>query len=194
MNKKEASKFSSKQVFLILDNIRSVLNVGAIFRLADAFGISKIYLCGITPAPIDRFGRKRKDLHKTALGAEETVQWEQEKESISLVQKLKSENFKIISLEQSSNSVDYKKVKIGEKTAIVFGSETEGVNQKVLELSDKIAEIKMLGQKKVSGDEAVDALTQLGFSKQQAVDALSNISPVKPIEERIKLALKNLGK
>lgn len=137
----------SKEVVLILDNIRSVLNVGSIFRTADAFGVSKIYLCGITPSPIDRFGRKRNDLHKTALGAEETIDWKYSETTLEAVEKLKKENFKIISLEQNSNSIDYKNSKLSEKTAIVLGSETEGVSKEILKISDEIAEIKMLGEK-----------------------------------------------
>jgi len=136
-----------RETILILDNIRSVLNVGAIFRTADAFGISKIYLCGITPTPTDRFGRKRADLHKTALGAEDSVFWEQVKNITDLVHNLKKEKYKIISLEQSIDSKDYKDIKIKEKTAFVLGSETDGVNNEVLKLSDEIAEIKMLGKK-----------------------------------------------
>jgi len=136
-----------KEVLLVLDNIRSVLNVGAIFRTADAFGITKIYLCGITPAPIDRFGRKRNDFHKTALGAEEFVNWEQQKNTFNLIKKLKNNGYKIISLEQSPNSIDYKKIKISKKTVIILGSETQGIGLKTLKLSDKIAEIKMLGKK-----------------------------------------------
>lgn len=137
----------SKEVVLILDNIRSVLNVGSIFRTADAFGVSKIYLCGITPSPIDRFGRKRNDLHKTALGAEETIDWKYSETTLEAVEKLKKENFKIISLEQNSNSIDYKNSKLSEKTAIVLGSETEGVSKNILKISDEVAEIKMLGKK-----------------------------------------------
>lgn len=136
-----------KEVVLVLDNIRSVLNVGSIFRTADAFGISKIYICGITPAPIDRFGRKRNDLHKTALGAEESVMWEQEEKTLNTIKKLKEDGFKIISLEQSSDSKDHKDIEVSEKTAVVLGSETDGVNEEVLKLSDEIAEIKMLGEK-----------------------------------------------
>jgi len=136
-----------KETVLILDNIRSVLNVGAIFRTADAFGIGKIYLCGITPSPIDRFGRKRNDLHKTALGAEDSVPWCHAQSVTQVVQDLKNNNFKIISLEQSPTSKDYKDISLGGKTCIVLGSETDGVNEKVLKLSDEIAEIKMLGQK-----------------------------------------------
>jgi 23S rRNA (guanosine2251-2'-O)-methyltransferase len=147
MDKNETSRPSSRQAILILDNIRSILNVGAIFRTADAFGISKIYLCGITPAPIDRFGRKREDLHKTALGAEESVKWEHSESILETAQELKNNGFKIISLEQSQDSIDYKKSTISEKTVIVLGSETDGVSKEVLKISDEIAEIKMLGEK-----------------------------------------------
>lgn len=141
-------KEDTKKVVLILDNIRSVLNVGSIFRTADAFGIDKIYLCGITPAPIDRFGRTRNDLHKTALGAEETIPWEYSKNTKDLIIQLRADNYKIISLEQSSQSKDYKKVRVSsELTAIVLGSETDGVSKEVLDLSDEVAEIKMLGEK-----------------------------------------------
>ncbi len=147
MDKKETSRPCSRQAVLILDNIRSVLNVGSIFRTADAFGISKIYICGITPAPIDRFGRKRKDLHKTALGAEDSVEWEQIENALEKIIELKKEHFKIISLEQSPNSIDYKNSTLSEKVAIVLGSETEGVAEDILKLSDEIAEIKMHGKK-----------------------------------------------
>jgi 23S rRNA (guanosine2251-2'-O)-methyltransferase len=136
-----------KETVLILDNIRSVLNVGSIFRTADAFGISKIYLCGITPTPVDRFGRKRNDLHKTALGAEDSVSWEYFENTKEAVEKLKEVNFRVIALEQDKKSKDYKECSTGDKTAIVLGSETEGVSKEVLDLSDEIAEIKMHGTK-----------------------------------------------
>lgn len=147
--KKEVSQYCSRQVILVLDNVRSVLNVGSIFRTADAFNISKIYLCGITPSPIDRFGRKRNDLHKTALGAEESVSWEYSKSTFDVIQKLKKEGFKIISLEQGTTSKDYKSIEItrSDRAAIVLGSETNGVAKEILDLSDDVAEIKMLGQK-----------------------------------------------
>jgi 23S rRNA (guanosine2251-2'-O)-methyltransferase len=145
--KKEDLQSNSQKTVLILDNIRSILNVGAIFRTADAFGISKIYLCGITPSPVDRFGRKRNDLHKTALGAEESVLWEENNSTFDVAQNLKKEGYKIISLEQSENSKDYKEINISEKTAVVLGSETEGVSEDVLKISDAVAEIKMLGSK-----------------------------------------------
>src|ERR1035437_10119501 len=95
----------------ILHDIRSVINVGAIFRTCDAAGISKIYLTGITPTPLDRFGRTRADMAKAALGAEETVVWEFSKEIEPILAMLKKENYKIIAIEQLPTSLDYKKVR-----------------------------------------------------------------------------------
>lgn len=132
---------------LILQDIRSIYNVGAIFRTADAIGISKIYLCGVTPAPIDRFGRKRDDLAKTALGAEESVSWGHVKDIISLIKDLKEKGFQIISLEQSENSIDYKKVSLKDKNAFILGEEVNGIPKNILEISDVISEIPMKGEK-----------------------------------------------
>ena len=136
-----------KQNILILHNIRSVTNVGAMFRTADAAGINKIYLTGYTPTPLDRFGRKRGDLAKSALGAEEFVLWEQKKNILPLLTKLKKENFFIIGIEQAKNSIDYKKVKLEEKNAFIVGAEVTGIPKKVLEKCDIIAEIPMRGKK-----------------------------------------------
>ena len=138
---------SMKQNILILHNIRSVENVGAMFRTADAAGINMIYLTGYTPAPLDRFGRKRKDLAKSALGAEEFVAWEQKKNIFSLLLKLKKENFLIISIEQAKNSVDYKKVKLISRNAFIVGAEVTGISKNILEKCDVIAEIPMRGKK-----------------------------------------------
>ena len=132
---------------LILDNIRSVQNVGAIFRTADAVGIDKIYLCGITPCPIDRFNKKRKDLAKSALGAEEFINWEQKKSILPLIKKLRKDKYKIISLEQDKKSKHINRIKLKDKNAFILGSEVKGVNEKVLKLSDEIAEIPMKGKK-----------------------------------------------
>src|SRR3989344_5711909 len=102
---------------LILHNIRSVENVGAMFRTTDVAGINKIYLTGYTSTPLDRFGRKRRDITKSALGAEEFVSWEQKKNIFPLLAKLKQEKFKIIGIEQDKNSIDYKKVRPKSKNA-----------------------------------------------------------------------------
>ncbi len=132
---------------LILNDIRSIENVGAMFRTADAVGVDKIYLCGYTPAPIDRFGRKRKDLAKSALGAEEFVKWEQKKLVCPVIAKMKRDGFKVIAIEQDEKSVDYKKVKLGAKNAFIVGTEVTGIPKDVLERCDIIAEIPMKGKK-----------------------------------------------
>lgn len=136
-----------KKIYLILHNIRSVHNIGAIFRTADAAGISKIYLTGYTPAPVDRFGRKRKDMAKTALGAEKVVAWEHIKLIDSLIKKLREEGVRIIAVEQARNAVDYKKIKTKSDTAFIFGNEVRGLSKSILKKCDQIAQIKMLGKK-----------------------------------------------
>lgn len=132
---------------LILNDIRSIENVGAIFRTADAAGIDKIYLCGYTPTPLDRFGRKRGDLAKSALGAEESVSWEQKKSISALLTKLKKQGCQIIAIEQDEKSVDYKKVKLKEKNAFIVGTEVTGIPKNILKKCDIIAEIPMRGKK-----------------------------------------------
>src|SRR3989338_3323893 len=101
----------NQENILILHNVRSVENVGAIFRTADAVGIDKIYLTGYTPAPLDRFGQKRGDLAKSALGAEDFVKWESKKSLPAFMRSLRREKYLIIAIEQAENSVDYRKVK-----------------------------------------------------------------------------------
>lgn len=132
---------------LILHNIRSTQNVGAMFRTADAAGINKIYLTGYAPTPIDRFGKKRKDIAKSALGAEEYVKWEFKKNLSTLISKLKKENFQIIAIEQDKKSVDYKKIKLNKKNVFIMGAEVEGIPKKILQKCDVIAEIPMKGKK-----------------------------------------------
>ncbi|MFA6338583.1 MAG: TrmH family RNA methyltransferase [Candidatus Paceibacterota bacterium] len=136
-----------KESYLILHNIRSVYNVGAIFRTADALGISKIFLTGYTPAPLDRFGRIRKDVSKSALGAEKNVPWEQFENIGTLIKKLKSEKVFLVAIEQDERSVDYKKAKIKYPTAFILGNEVEGLTKNILDKSDLICEIPMRGKK-----------------------------------------------
>ena len=132
---------------LILNDIRSAENVGALFRTADAAGIDKIYVVGITPAPLDRFGRKRNDIAKSALGAEEFVLWEQKKSMSALITKLKKENYFLIAIEQDKKSVDYKKLKLKEKNAFIIGTEVTGIPKNILEKCDVVTEIPMKGKK-----------------------------------------------
>jgi len=137
------------EVIVVLDNIRSTHNVGSIFRTADALGVKQLVLCGTTPAPIDRFGRERKDIAKVSLGGEKSVLWKYEKDSLSIVRKFKKEGYQIIAVEQALKSVDYKKVKLNSNSKIVFvmGEEVLGINKNILKIADVIAEIPMLGEK-----------------------------------------------
>ena len=140
-------KKTTQENILIIHDVRSTQNVGAMFRTADAAGISKIYLTGYTPAPVDRFGRKRKDVAKSALGAEEFVKWESKKSLPTLITKLKKEGFQIIAIEQAKNSIDYKKVKLQAKNAFILGTEVSGIPKNILKKCDVIAEIPMRGKK-----------------------------------------------
>jgi len=132
---------------LILENIRSVENVGSIFRTADGFGVSKIILIGTTPAPLDRFGRKRADFAKVSLGTEDSMDWEHQQDIGKVVEELKSQGFKIISLEQTSDARDLKSLSKPNKFAIIVGNEVTGVSKEILDASDAVAEIPMLGSK-----------------------------------------------
>jgi len=133
--------------FLILHNIRSTYNVGSIFRTAEACGISKIFLTGYTPTPLDNFGREVKAITKTALGAEKEIEWEYFSQPKQLIEKLKKDGVGIIGIEQHKNSVDYKKIKLKKSTAFVLGNEVRGISQQLLSQCDQIVEIPMQGQK-----------------------------------------------
>ncbi len=135
------------QIHLLLHDIRSTHNVGAIFRTADAAGVNKIYLSGYTPAPIDRFGRARPDISKASLGAEKTVAWESVADQVELIKILKKDKFHIVALEQDKRAVNYKDLKKSENILLILGNEVDGVDKDILSLCDDIAEIPMLGMK-----------------------------------------------
>lgn len=156
-------KENQRENIVILNDIRSVENVGAIFRTADAVGIDKIYLTGYTPTPLDRFGRKRGDLAKSALGAEEFIQWEQKKSVSALLTKLKKENFQIIGIEQDKRSIDYRKVKIKNKNAFIVGTEVTGIPKDILNKCDVIAEIPMRGKKESLNVSVATGVALFGF-------------------------------
>jgi tRNA G18 (ribose-2'-O)-methylase SpoU len=136
-----------KEISVLLHNIRSVHNVGSIFRTCDALGVSAIYISGYTPRPLDRFGRARSDVAKVALGAEKNVRWEQIKNPRKFLDELKEKGTKIIALEQAENSVDYKKVKISGDNIFIVGNEVTGIPKNILSLADIVAEIPMAGKK-----------------------------------------------
>ncbi|MFA6355056.1 MAG: TrmH family RNA methyltransferase [Candidatus Paceibacterota bacterium] len=140
---------NKKQILniLILPNIRSAINVGAIFRTADAAGIDKIYLVGITPRPNDQFGRTQKDIAKSALGAETWIKWEYKEKLLPLINSLKKQSYEIVALEQDDRSIDYRKYKKSKKTALILGEEVNGLDKNILKSCDKIIEIPMKGRK-----------------------------------------------
>lgn len=130
-------------VTVVLDNVRSEMNVGSVFRTADAFLIERIMLCGITPQP------PKPEIHKTALGAEESVSWKYFSTTIEAIDQLRQEGYMIYSVEQVHDSVslDHFIVSKGEKVAIVMGNEVKGVSQSVVDASDQCVEIPQHGTK-----------------------------------------------
>ena len=130
-------------LIVILDNIRSLNNIGSVFRTSDAFLIEKIYLCGITAKP------PHKDIHKTALGSTDTVVWEYVKDTLEVVKSLQAQNVKVISIEQAENATMLNDFTPQPKTtyAIVFGNEVKGVQQEVVNKSDMVIEIPQYGTK-----------------------------------------------
>lgn len=139
----EFKEVQKTPLIVVLDNIRSLNNVGSVFRTSDAFLIEKIYLCGITATP------PNKEIHKTALGATESVAWEYVEDTLTLVEKLKDENVKVVSIEQAENSTMLNEFipEENQKYAIVMGNEVKGVQQEVVSASDVCIEIPQLGTK-----------------------------------------------
>lgn len=139
----EFKKATKTPLIVILDNIRSLNNIGSVFRTCDAFLIEKIFLCGITATP------PNKEIHKTALGATESVDWEYVKSTISVVERLKSEGIRVISVEQTEKSImlnDFQP-NLATKYAVIFGNEVKGVEQEVVSTSDGVIEIPQYGTK-----------------------------------------------
>jgi tRNA G18 (ribose-2'-O)-methylase SpoU len=146
LNRKNIEEFKNAEkikVSVILDNIRSLNNIGSIFRTCDAFLIEKLYLCGITARP------PHKDIHKTALGATESVAWEYSEDTITIIKRLKDKGYTILVAEQtdSSNMLNDLDIDRSEKYAVVFGNEVRGVEQKVIDISDHCIEIPQFGTK-----------------------------------------------
>jgi tRNA G18 (ribose-2'-O)-methylase SpoU len=130
-------------IIVVLDNIRSLNNIGSVFRTSDAFLIEKIYLCGICATP------PNKEIHKTALGATDSVAWEHVEDTLTLIEKLRREKIKVLTIEQAENSTKLNTFfpQKGEKYAIVMGNEVKGVQQEVVNASDLCIEIPQLGTK-----------------------------------------------
>ncbi len=141
---------AKKPICVVLDNVRSMNNVGSIFRTADGFGIEKLWLCGITAQPPHR------EIHKTALGAEESIPWQYTATTLEACQQLKVNGYKLIAIEQAEGSKLLNEFKLGwsgdqpketEKYAIIMGNEVDGVSEEVLNLCDECIEIPQFGTK-----------------------------------------------
>lgn len=143
LDPKEFKRAKKTPLIVILDNVRSLNNIGSVFRTADAFLIQKIYLCGITAKPPHR------EIHKTALGATDTVEWEYVENVEDVVQKLQNENVFVAAIEQAEDAVflDEFSVETKKTYAVVFGNEVKGVQQKVVSAADAVIEIPQLGTK-----------------------------------------------
>lgn len=130
-------------LIIVLDDIRSLHNIGSVFRTADAFLIEKIYLCGITATP------PNKEIHKTALGATETVSWEYAKDVLEVIDNLQKENVAVMAIEQVENSISLQEFvpQNGQKYAFVFGNEVKGVSQQAIKKCEGTIEIPQLGTK-----------------------------------------------
>lgn len=139
----EFKSIEKTPLIIVLDNIRSLNNIGSVFRTSDAFLIEKIYLCGICATP------PNKDIHKTALGATESVEWEYKEDTLGLVENLKKEGVKVLAIEQAENStkLDDFNPEQNQKYAIVMGNEVKGVQQEVVNASNLCIEIPQLGTK-----------------------------------------------
>jgi tRNA G18 (ribose-2'-O)-methylase SpoU len=135
------------EMAVLLHNVRSTHNVGSIFRTADAAGVSRVFLTGYTPLPVDRFGRPQKDIAKTALGAETYVPWESAKSPGALLKRLKKEGWQIVGVEQDERAIEYSEFKPAEKTLFIFGNEVRGISKALRDICDVIVEIPMRGKK-----------------------------------------------
>ena len=134
--------FEKTPIVVVLDNVRSALNVGSSFRTSDAFRVEKIYLCGITATP------PNKEIRKSALGATESVEWEKFENTESVIKKLKSDGYHICAIEQTENSIMLNDFILPAKPiAVVFGHEVNGVQQSIIDLCNQCIEIPQIGTK-----------------------------------------------
>ena len=144
--------------YIILDNIRSAHNVGAIFRTAEGAGVKKIYLCGYTPRPIDRFGRMVAEIQKTSLGASEMVPWEGVDDITLLLSSLKEKKVQVVAVELTKEAVSLYDFAPSSEVAYVFGNEVTGISPEVCGLCDVSMQIPMRGQK-----ESLNVATTVGI-------------------------------
>ena len=157
------------ELVAILHGIRSVYNVGSMFRTADGAGIGKMFLCGITPTPLDVFGKPRADFAKTALGSELSVPWEKVARAGDCIRRLKADGYSVIAVELASGAVPYSGATClrDRKIALVFGNEVEGLSKRILEKCDAIVFIPMRGKK-----ESLNVSVAFGIVAYEAAKAI----------------------
>ncbi|MBQ2507573.1 MAG: RNA methyltransferase [Bacteroidaceae bacterium] len=165
MNRLNVEEFKHAKkipLIVVLDDVRSLHNVGSVFRSSDAFRVECIYLCGITATP------PQPDIHKTALGAEDTVEWKYFKNTLDAVQELKENGYFVYSTEQVENSVKLQNLKLDKdrKYAIVLGNEVKGVKQEVVDNSDACLEIPQFGTKHSLNVSVTAGIVIWEFAKQ----------------------------
>jgi tRNA G18 (ribose-2'-O)-methylase SpoU len=141
ISKEDFEKAEKLPIIIVLDNIRSLSNVGAFFRTADAFRIGELFLCGITACPPHR------EIHKTALGADETVKWRYFESTVAACQELKADGYRIFAVEQVEGSIALQDFKFEPHTAYILGNEVEGVSEDVLPFCEGAIELPQEGTK-----------------------------------------------
>lgn len=162
MNVEEFKQAEKMPLVVVLDDVRSMYNVGSVFRTADAFRVSSIYLCGITATP------PHAEIHKTALGAEDTVEWKHFDSTMQAVSSLRAEGYKIFSIEQCEGSTMLQNLELNPHTkyAVILGNEVKGVKQEVVDASDACLEIPQFGTKHSLNVSTTAGMVIWEFAKQ----------------------------
>lgn len=165
MNAEEFKQSQKMPLIVVLDDVRSMYNVGSVFRTSDAFRVEAIYLCGITACP------PHTEIHKTALGAEDTVEWKHFGNTMDAVESLKTDGYYIISIEQCEGSTMLQSMQVepGKKYAVILGNEVKGVKQEVVDASDGCLEIPQFGTKHSLNVSTTAGMVIWEFAKQMIV-------------------------
>lgn len=136
-----------RQVAVLLHNIRSAHNVGSIFRTCDAAGVSKVFLSGYSPTPLDALGNFRKDIAKVALGAEKFIPWEHQKDPYAIISELRNEGWLVVGVELDKRAINYRKLRSKKPILFVLGNEVKGISPALRKKCDKLVQIPMHGKK-----------------------------------------------
>lgn len=156
---------SQCDAIVVLENVRSAHNVGAIFRTAEAIGVRKIILVGYTPTPIDRYGRVQPDIKKTALGADGMIPWEHKETIDEVIENCRKEGVRVIAVERTDGAIDYKAATLGERAAFIFGNEVDGVSRTAIDCADQVVSLPMRGKK-----ESLNVSTTVGIVLYRLLD------------------------